>query len=68
MNGQIGDREGRGGTAVESRETEFSREVVFEMLSNQRRRFVVHYLLRREEPSELRELSRPGRTPNGPTR
>jgi hypothetical protein len=37
---------------------EFSHEVVFEMLSNRRRRFVVHLLLDAEETVELRELSR----------
>jgi hypothetical protein len=37
---------------------EFSREVVFEMLSNQRRRYVIHYLLETDEESELREIAR----------
>lgn len=37
---------------------EFSQEVVFEMLSNRRRRFVVHYLLEVDDVVELRELSR----------
>lgn len=37
---------------------EFSREVVFEMLSNQRRRYVIHYLLDADEEAELRELAR----------
>jgi hypothetical protein len=37
---------------------EFSREVVFEMLSNQRRRYVIHRLLDADEEVELRELSR----------
>lgn len=37
---------------------EFSQEVIFEMLSNQRRRYVVHYLLDAEEEVELRDLSR----------
>lgn len=37
---------------------EYSQEVVFEMLSNRRRRFVVHYLLDADEEAELRELSR----------
>ncbi|WP_135805320.1 DUF7344 domain-containing protein [Halorussus marinus] len=40
------------------RDRELSREVVFEMLSNQRRRYVVDYLLAREGLAELRDLSR----------
>lgn len=37
---------------------EFPREVVFEMLSNRRRRYVVHYLLDGDGESELRDLAR----------
>lgn len=46
----------RGGDTNDSEEV--SREVVFEMLSNQRRRFVVHYLLDGDSESDLRDLSR----------
>lgn len=58
MNGQIADPDEYRDATAGTSETEFSREVVFEMLSNQRRRYVVHCLLRREEQLELRELSR----------
>ncbi|SDM76527.1 hypothetical protein SAMN04487949_2534 [Halogranum gelatinilyticum] len=34
------------------------REVVFDMLSSQRRRHTLHYLLQHDRPVELRELSR----------
>ncbi|MFC4551690.1 MULTISPECIES: DUF7344 domain-containing protein [Halorussus] len=37
---------------------DLTREIVFEMLSNGRRRHVVHYLLAHDEESELRDLSR----------
>lgn len=47
----------RGGGETDDSE-EVSREVVFEMLSNQRRRFVVHYLLDGDGESDLRDLSR----------
>jgi uncharacterized membrane protein len=36
----------------------FSQEVVFEMLSNERRRYVIHYLLDADEEAELRDLAR----------
>ncbi|UPV99434.1 hypothetical protein M0R88_12985 [Halorussus gelatinilyticus] len=36
----------------------FSQEVVFEMLSNSRRRYVVHYLLDNDRDAELRDLAR----------
>jgi len=36
----------------------FSQEVVFEMLSNSRRRYVVHYLLDADREAELRDLAR----------
>jgi hypothetical protein len=36
----------------------FSQEVVFEMLSNSRRRYVVHYLLDADRETELRDLAR----------
>ncbi|WP_135825542.1 DUF7344 domain-containing protein [Halorussus ruber] len=44
-------------TAPDSPE-EFTQEVVFEMLSNRRRRYVVHYLLDADGEAELRDLSR----------
>ncbi|WP_276300487.1 DUF7344 domain-containing protein [Halorussus lipolyticus] len=37
---------------------EFTQEVVFEMLSNRRRRYVVYYLLDADGEAELRDLSR----------
>lgn len=43
---------------VADEHSNFSREVVFEMLSNQRRRYVIHYLLDAGEVAELRDLSR----------
>ena len=48
------------GDSVDSGEgdADLTRETVFEMLSNSRRRHVVHYLLAREAESELRDLSR----------
>jgi len=56
MNTETVDRE----QSRDARESEraLSREVVFEMLSNQRRRYVVHYLLARDGPAELRDVSR----------
>jgi hypothetical protein len=54
---------------------EFTREVVFEMLSNRRRRYVVHYLLDADDEAEaeLRDLARTiaawenGKRPEGVT-
>ncbi|WP_137283473.1 DUF7344 domain-containing protein [Halorussus salinisoli] len=56
MSAELLEREERDGPTDEP--GDFSQEVVFEMLSNQRRRYVVHYLLDAEEESELRDLSR----------
>jgi len=43
-------------TRTESRSPTLSQDVAFEMLSCRRRRYVVHYLKRREETTALREL------------
>lgn len=48
----VGDDDG------DSDRDSLTREVAFDALSNQRRRFVVHELLRRDGEVELRELSR----------
>lgn len=37
--------------------TDLDKETVFDILSNQRRRHTLHYLLREDRPVELRELS-----------
>jgi hypothetical protein len=60
MSAEILNRDGGAETAEHTADEleDFSQEVVFEMLSNQRRRYVVHYLLDADEEAELRELSR----------
>ncbi|WP_202932542.1 DUF7344 domain-containing protein [Halorussus salinus] len=45
-------------TDEEDPSEQFSQEVVFEMLSNSRRRYVVHYLLDADREAELRDLAR----------
>jgi hypothetical protein len=42
---------------VSARESELSRNDIFDLLSNRRRRFVLHALKRMKEPVELAELS-----------
>jgi len=58
MNTETIEREQPRDASDNERERELSRELVFEMLSNQRRRHVVHYLIAREGPAELRDVSR----------
>lgn len=43
---------------AEDRPGDYTQDVVFEILSNRRRRYVVHNLLDAQGPTELRELSR----------
>jgi uncharacterized membrane protein len=60
MSAEILKRDGRSEAAERTTgELEnVSQEVVFEMLSNERRRYVVHYLLDTGEEAELRDLAR----------
>jgi hypothetical protein len=60
MSAEILKRDGRSEAAERTTgELEnVSQEVVFEMLSNERRRYVVHYLLDAGEEAELRDLAR----------
>lgn len=39
-------------------ESALSQDVVFDLLSNRRRRFVLHYLLREDRPVSIQELSK----------
>ena len=48
---------GERGQPGEQGSVDLEKETVFEILSNQRRRHTLHYLLREEEAVELRELS-----------
>ena len=46
------------GTTESSTTTELSKDVIFDILSNDRRRYVLKYLRQQGRPVELRELSR----------
>lgn len=52
-----GHRQARS-AATHKEQRGISQDTAFEMLSNQRRRYVLHYLLRENQPSSLRELSK----------
>lgn len=58
MTAKTADPERKRDATADAVAADFSREEVFEMLSNQRRRYVVHYLRTHEGKSELRDLAR----------
>lgn len=41
-----------------TKDTDLSQDLVFDLLSNRRRRFVLHYLIREDRPVSIQELSR----------